>query len=384
VGSNYKTGTGGREGHVPWITSGEDPPMAPNVRIVPGDQSVDIFWDDASEYDPDPDTGQIDFESYRVWRVANWTRPNGASELAGPEARLWALIGEYDVVNVIPPGIGASPNERELGRNTGLEPARYVPGCLSDPRFVGLADAMQALVDADVHNGMLVRPLLRDSHGAVIPGLEPLVPWEFAPSVLDTFFAVASRAPAPPPNQVDAKRGVTYYHYRDLEVHNGFQTFYSVVATDHRMERLGGVWVPAGAGVQGDPGNNQFSVTPAPEAQTASQRASEGVNIYAFPNPATREALAEFQKQPPSRGNPTGEHIMFNNLPAAHNTVKIFTASGDLVATVPHNGLDGNGAASWNLMTYNGQEVVSGIYLFVVESDDHHFAPFRGRFVVVR
>ena len=384
AGNRYKTGVSGRETNIPWIFPGEYPPVAPNLRIVPGDNSVELFWDDISEYDRDPDTNIADFESYRIWRVANWIRPNGTSDETGPEAILWAMIGEYDLINMIPGGIGPSENDRTLGRNTGLEVARYVPICLSDPRFTGLAEAMQDLVDADVDNRILVRPPLRDSHGAVIPGLEPLVPWETYPTVLDTFFDVASRAAAPQPNRVVAKRGLTYYHHRDTEVRNGFKTFYSVVASDHLLEWDGARYQPAGYGVQGDPGNNQHFVTPGPLPQTAEQRATEGVNIYAYPNPATREALAEFQKQPPSSGSPTGERIMFNNLPAAHNTIRIFTASGDLVQTISHNGLDDVGAADWNLMSRNGQEVVSGIYLFVVESDDSRFAPFRGRFVIIR
>jgi hypothetical protein len=109
-----------------------------------------------------------------------------------------------------------------------------------------------------------------------------------------------------------------------------------------------------------------------------------GANIYVFPNPATREALAEFQKQPASAKDPTGERIMFNYLPAALNTISIFTASGDLVETVYHDGLGGGGGAYWNLVSRNGQEVVSGIYLYTVQSDDSRFEDFQGRFVIIR
>ena len=35
-------------------------------------------------------------------------------------------------------------------------------------------------------------------------------------------------------------------------------------------------------------------------------------------------------------------------------------------------------------MSRNGQEVVSGIYLFAVQSDDKQFDDFVGKFVVVR
>jgi hypothetical protein len=40
-----------------------------------------------------------------------------------------------------------------------------------------------------------------------------------------------------------------------------------------------------------------------------------------------------------------------------------------------------DGQARWNLITRSGQDIVSGIYLFVVESD---LGTQRGRFVVIR
>jgi len=382
--SYARTGMYGRETNVPWVFPGEVPPQTPRVRLEPGDNSVELFWDDVSEHDIDPDTDVRDFESYRVWRVANWIRPNGTTIETGPEAMLWGMIAEYDLVNSIPAGIAGSAHDRTLGRNTGLEVARYIPACLSDPQYEGLAAAMQDFVDADVTNRFKSRPPLRDRFGAVIPGRETLVPWEYAPTVLDTFFDMTSRAGVRPPDAVVSKRGLTYYHYRDTDVHNGFLTFYAVVAADHELVWDGTSYQPAGYGVQGDPANNQQHVTPAPIPQTAAQREQDGVNIYVYPNPATRESLAEFQGQPASADNPTGVRIMFNNLPAAHNTVKIFTASGDLVQTLTHDGLSGGGAVAWDLMSRNGQEVVSGIYLYSVESDDSRFAPFRSHFTVVR
>ena len=159
-----------------------------------------------------------------------------------------------------------------------------------------------------------------------------------------------------------------------------------MVASDHalRWDRDEGVWIPVGYGIQSEPGNN-FQVTmPAPMAQTAEMRARMGSNIYVFPNPATREALAEFQKQPSSLDDPTGERIMFTNLPAAVNTITIYTAGGDLVDTVYHDGNNDGGSVSWNLVSRNGQEVVSGIYLYVVRSDDGQFEDFQGYFTIVR
>ena len=94
-------------------------------------------------------------------------------------------------------------------------------------------------------------------------------------------------------------------------------------------------------------------------------------------------------------------------LPNGQWTIKIFTVSGDLVAelksedavneslrppvkddnNVERPGFNrqqdnpNDGQARWNLISRNGQDVVSGIYVFVVESGE---GTQRGRFVVIR
>ena len=40
-----------------------------------------------------------------------------------------------------------------------------------------------------------------------------------------------------------------------------------------------------------------------------------------------------------------------------------------------------DGQARWNLISRNGQDVVSGIYLFVIDSDE---GTQRGKFVIIR
>ena len=76
--------------------------------------------------------------------------------------------------------------------------------------------------------------------------------------------------------------------------------------------------------------------------------------------------------------------MIFNNLPASHNIISIFTVAGDLVATVEHDGTTEIGAATWNLMSRNDQEVISGVYLYSVESLDDRFEDFVGKFVMLR
>ncbi len=384
------TGVGGAETQLHWLVGMAPPP--PGLRLWATDSRVHVYWDDSPEFTNDIRLQEVDFESYRIWRADNWDRPFGSSIVNGPETSLWQMISQFDVVNsfitqVIVDG-DAYEDTLPLGANTGLEGIAYRPRVLDDPRFEGLATAMQEVVDNDPTNILRVRPDIRNSDGIVIPQYQGLVPWETYPMALDTFFAVTARL-EDSPNGVQGKRGSKYYEYMDRDIHNGFIYFYSVTSTDHELLRFEGrdptdPLEIAGPGLIGDPGSSFSATVPGTQAQTAEQRAKLGVNIYVYPNPATREALGNYQELNPNGEDPTGVRVTFANLPQATNTIQVFTVSGDLVQTISHSGLEGSGHVSWNLMSRNGQEIVSGVYLYSVQSDDAAFEDFVGKFVVVR
>ena len=379
----YFTGVDSREARFAWTQHREYPPETPRIRVMPGDHSVEVFWDDISEITPDPNSGEIDFESYGVWRVQDWIRPEGLDEASRPPFRKWGRLALYDVVSEIPAGAVENNKPIPIGLNTGLEEAIYRPACRRDPQFAGLAEAMQAVVDTDSTGAWASRPDVRLPNGAVRPGMEGLVPWEMRPDVLDTFFAFTRRKPSP---GVVYKRPTRYYHYRDPSPPNGFPLYYSVVASDHLLvwDNLAWSYYIGGDGISGNPGTNMVQTMPRPEPQTLEERRRDGQNIYVYPNPATREALAEFQQQHPTRNDATGVRVMFTNLPDTRNTIRIFTAAGDHIIDLDHNPDLLGGSISWNLMSRNGQEVTSGIYFYVVESADPAFDDFQGRFVVIR
>jgi hypothetical protein len=83
----------------------------------------------------------------------------------------------------------------------------------------------------------------------------------------------------------------------------------------------------------------------------------------------------------PSDRDPTGTKIAFRNLPDEEATIRIYTLSGDLVQEARHDGADGDGTYFWNMITRNGQNITSGIYLYSVDSAQ---GICRGRFVVIR
>ena len=375
------TGTGGREHRAAWVGGGEVPPPRPGMRADPGDRQVEIFWDDRAEHEPDYYRGVIDFESYRVWRVVNWQRPEGLNRDQTPPAHLWSLVDEFDIRNFIEPGLAFNVEEHPLGQNTGLEGISYTPVCLSDPKYRGLDEAMREIVANDTQNQIHAIPPVRNPNGVPTPGFELLLPWGYYPAVLDTFFAVTPRIDAP---GVVPKRSTRYYHYIDTDIPNGFRAYHAVTARDHSLAWHEGAYYPSGHGVETPPEANYDTSTPHFEAQTPAERSRLGANIYVYPNPVTREALAEFDQQHPTQLDAIGSQIVFANLPRALNTITIYTAAGDLVDTIEHDGTGGSGSAHWNLMSRNGQEIVSGIYLFAVQSHDANFEDFIGRFVVVR
>jgi hypothetical protein len=69
------------------------------------------------------------------------------------------------------------------------------------------------------------------------------------------------------------------------------------------------------------------------------------------------------------------------HLPKALGTVRIYTLAGDLVDQIDFDGRNGDGQTSWDLISRNGQDIESGIYLFTIDSPLGHQV---GKFVVVR
>jgi hypothetical protein len=185
----------------------------------------------------------------------------------------------------------------------------------------------------------------------------------------------------------------------DREVKNGFVYFYSVTAFDStNVDNIVTELFGRRSAVESE------GVTP----QTGT---GTGTSVWVVPNPyrgytniAQRSSSWDLT---PNASDPTGTHIDFLGLPPGPWTIKIFTVSGDLVAELHDTdavnaslrgtvvGSDGqsyngvtrqqdsanDGQASWNLISRNGQDVVSGVYIYTVESAA---GVQRSKFVVIR
>ena len=164
---------------------------------------------------------------------------------------------------------------------------------------------------------------------------------------------------------------IGYYRITDVNVLNGFNYLYAVTSVAERIVQIG-----TGTRLERleSPLASSIDSIVVPHI---SARPKAG-DVWVVPNPF--RASAPWDRQPVP-GDPFGRHLDFFGLPRARSTIRIYTVAGDLVAELPHDGTRGDGEHPWNLISRNGQEVESGVYLFTVDSPLGHQI---GRFVVIR
>jgi hypothetical protein len=327
------------------------PPESPTLELVPGDDQVKLRWDNRSEYVPDPQKDVFDFKGYGVWRAAGWDRPRGS---IGPTQDLWENIANFFLYDDVNPLI-----EKSVDPSTGNEIT---------------IETANVLVNRSWTPG---NPYPRLIHPQDVPCIEK------EPGVCDTSFSRkfalrAGEGDTVIENYPVVKYPVGRYEMVDPQAKNGFTYFYSIVAFDSTGK---------GVYVEMLEGNRKARESEAVVPQQGPATDGAG-NVYAVPNPYRSDASWDLQ---PNANDPTGTHIDFFGMPANWTQLRIYTVSGDLVQEIRPYDLQPNGKlqretpddgqASWNLITRNGQEVVSGIYLFTVEADG---TSQRGKFVIIR
>ncbi len=198
-------------------------------------------------------------------------------------------------------------------------------------------------------------------------------------------------------------QGIGKYRYIDTkDVKNGFPYWYAVVAYDHGDEESGIppeygkfsqakqlVYARFGPTRSLDDAVDVYLVDEATgEISTKETDATESTvkskeirmaDIHVVPNPYKERAAWD---ESDTNMNPTGRKIYFVNLPE-RATITIYTLAGDLVQTIEHSYSlsPEDDRTFWNLVSRNNQEVVSGIYIYYIESDIGNKV---GRFAIIR
>jgi hypothetical protein len=159
-----------------------------------------------------------------------------------------------------------------------------------------------------------------------------------------------------------AKNNAGLYEYLDQDVTNGFLYYYTVAAYDKGSADLTSLETGKVFNLYAEPG-------PVPTVGLDENK------IRVVPNPFIVKAPWDFT---PTNENPSEERLQFQNIPRGAK-ITVFNLAGDEIITLNQSGNDGY--VNWNLISKNTQKVVSGLYLYVVESGDDSFID---KFVVVR
>ncbi len=100
---------------------GPSAPPGPELKAVPGDESVTIYWDNSAELAADPSTGDLDFEGYKIYRSEDGGVTWG-DEITDYQGNVIAYVPliQFDLDNGIN-GVDPITPTNYLGDNTGLK-----------------------------------------------------------------------------------------------------------------------------------------------------------------------------------------------------------------------------------------------------------------------
>ena len=152
---------------------------------------------------------------------------------------------------------------------------------------------------------------------------------------------------------------------------NGLPYYYVVTAYDPSKgeEKLPSI-ESARANFMTDPESGApLAVTPQKLYSESEDPSLSTLDVGVVPNPYKGAALFEERYE---------EKIMFINLPRTCK-ISIYSMSGDLVKAIKHT--DASSTEFWDLVSRNNQDVVSGLYLYMVETVDEKAT---GKFVIIR
>jgi len=180
--------------------------------------------------------------------------------------------------------------------------------------------------------------------------------------------------------------GLGKYRFVDTRVQNGFWYWYAVTAYDKGTFSME-------IDSTSTPAETSFVRTESPKFGKYSQNmtmvmprttpAQTVDDVYVVPNPYRASAAWDLAE---TNFEPTGRRIKFFNLPE-RATIRIFTLAGDHVITLQHDALaalgEERGSTSWNLVSKNNQDTVSGVYIYHVTNDDTGQEQI-GKFVIIR
>ena len=359
---------------------GATPPPSPasysyggrrGLRVEAGVGWLTVTWNGVlSENTPDVFSREYDFEGYRVWLSRDERNSS------------YAVLASYDIEDF---------NRYTFNYNTGSFELKESPFTLRELRCL-YADSCD---DTTWFPSAYPRyhPLVIESQ---TPGVEPSVyyfePQDFNRSILGNDPVLANTpirkvypdAPKPPMLNPDS---IKFYYPNGADTlyltQEGFIKYFEYECTIEGILPTVPYWVNVTAFDYGSPQSGLRSLEtsatlmplvtyalPSTEEVTARE-----MEVFVYPNPYRFDddyRASGFEGRGEMyRGVDRTRQIHFANLPPKC-TIRIFSLDGDLVREIVHSydaSLPLSNHDTWDLITRNSQQVVSGLYYWTVEDD---------------
>ncbi len=333
---------------------GASPPPAPQVRLEPSIGKMVIRFNGlASETTGDRFSGIPDFEGYRVYSARD------------DRLTSFTLYGSYDREDY-------NKYVFDVGRDTYVLldipfTRDQLQELYGDP--AGIADFEPSQFDQD---HPYIHPEFSDS-------IFYFVPQDFNQAEFGVTTPIQKRypnAPYPstlnpeeaPPEELTDDGYLRYFEY-EIEIDNLLPTipyYFSVTAFDFGSPEIGL------AALESSILNNVHVGYP---LSSVDEVEADDLDVYIYPNPYRGDANYEeqgFENRDGTESADRMRRIHFANLPSVCK-IYIYSLDGDLVRELDHNYPDGGPEAmhdTWDLITRNTQAAVTGLYYWVVESED--------------
>ncbi|HEX2896676.1 MAG TPA: hypothetical protein VHP63_01320 [candidate division Zixibacteria bacterium] len=340
---------------------GAGPPPAPTMKVIPSIGKLTVRWNGYfSENTRDVFSNLVDFEGYRVY-VSLDDRPRSFSLLTSYDRE------DYNLYRFNP---DAPPSEAWM---------------LEDPPFT--IDSLRILFGDPNFNPNYftrTRPLIFGGETYYFSPQDANVDGLGGTGEIRKVYPNITQHPGTDPTLWDSSE-VTYEHGQPLpkyfeyeyEIKNLLPTisyFVSVTTFDFGSP-VGGL-----PSLETDVLNNNVFEYPNLPVDSV---LTNDLDVYIYPNPYLGDAdyrrrgyegVDEFghRTDSSSLADNRAERIHFANLPPKC-TIRIFSLDGDLIREIEHDENPFNPSAShetWDLISRNTQQVVSGLFYWVVESSD--------------
>lgn len=316
------------------------PPPPPSLRLIPGNGKMTIRWNgQKSETTPDIFSGNIDFEGYRVYFAE--------------DARLssYVLLDSYDVMN--------------------FQVYEFYPNTMDWVRVsqASTLDSLQGVYGSDF-DPMLYTNQDRSFNDWRSDRIFYFQPQGWNQSDLNDplkIHKVYPNASPDDPTDLTGEGWMRYYEYEysidNLQPSRPY--YFGVTAFDY-----GASAYDIGA-LETSPTTNAICEYPSTSADTVEHY---GLKVQVYPNPYRIDggyASDGYENRDRTRSAVWSRKIHFANLPNIC-TIRIYTLSGDLVQEIKHYHPEGGPKSQheeWNVISRNTQAVVSGLYLWSVNSE---------------